>query len=262
MSRTRAAPVAQAMCGVIRQFRAVSSGLSTEGGSTESTSSPAPAICPDSSAAARSRSTTSAPRPVLIRKAPRFIPASDLPSLVTWIRAQRNPPSFGSSGTGSVGHILGEMFQRQANVTLEHVPYRGSAPLLPDLLNGQVPLAFDTMPQYVEHFAAGRLRGIAIGSAARNPMAPNVPTTAEGGMPALLAVNWMGISAPAGLPPAIVARLSAATVAALQTEIVRTRLLEHAISPTPLASAEFTAFVQRDVTEIGGMIRALGITAQ
>jgi len=200
--------------------------------------------------------------PVAIVVNPRFIPATDLPSLVAWMRAQRNPPSFGSSGTGSVGHILGEMFQRQANVQLQHVPYRGSAPLLPDLLNGQVPLAFDTMPQYVEHFAAGRLRGIAIGSAARNPMAPNVPTTAEGGMPALLAVNWMGISAPAGLPPAIVARLSGETVAALQTEIVRTRLLEHAVSPTPLGSAEFTAFVQRDVTEIGGMIRALGITAQ
>ena len=199
--------------------------------------------------------------PVAIVINPRFIPATDLASLVAWMKAQRHPASFGSSGTGSVGHILGEMFQRAAGVQLTHVPYRGSAPLLPDLLNGQVPLAFDTMPQYVEHFAANRLRGIAIGSPERNAMAPSVPTTAEGGMPQVTATNWMGISGPAGMAPAIVARLSAETMAGLQTPLVRARLMEHAITPVPLDSAGFTAFVQRDVTEIGGMIRALGITA-
>ena len=199
--------------------------------------------------------------PVAIVTNPRFIPATDLASLVTWIRVQRDPPSFGSSGTGSVGHILGEMFQRAAGVQLTHVPYRGSAPLLPDLLNGQVPLAFDTMPQYVEHFAAGRLRGLAIGSAERSAMAPGVPTTAEGGFPQVTATNWVGISAPAGLPPAVLARLSAETVVGLRTPLVRSRLMEHAITPAPLDSAGFTAFVRRDVSEIGGMIRALGITA-
>ncbi len=199
--------------------------------------------------------------PVAIVTNPRFIPATDLPSLVAWMKAQRDPASYGSSGTGSVGHILGEMFQRAAGVQLTHVPYRGSAPLLPDLLNGQVPLAFDTMPQYVEHFAAGRLRGIAISAPARNPMAPNVPTTTEGGYPSLIALNWVGISGPAGLPPAVVERLNAETLAGLRTEIVQRRLLEHAISPTPLGPVEFTAFAQRDVDQIGGMIRALGITA-
>ena len=199
--------------------------------------------------------------PVAIVTNPRFIPAADLPSLVAWMKAQPSPASFGSSGTGSVGHILGEMFQRAAGVQLTHVPYRGSAPLLPDLLNGQVPLAFDTMPQYVEHFAANRLRGIAISAPQRNPMAPNVPTTGEGGYPQLIALNWVGISGPANLPPAVVEKLNAETQAGLRTEIVQRRLLEHAISPTPLGPVEFTAFAQRDVNEIGGMIRALGITA-
>jgi tripartite-type tricarboxylate transporter receptor subunit TctC len=199
--------------------------------------------------------------PIAIVTNPRFIPATDLPSLVAWMKAQPNPASYGSSGTGSVGHILGEMFQRAAGVPLTHVPYRGSAPLLPDLLNGQVPLAFDTMPQYVEHFAANRLRGIAISAPARNPMAPNVPTTTEGGFPTLIALNWVGISGPANLPPAVVERLNAETQAGLRTEIVQRRLLEHAISPTPLGPVEFTAFAQRDVDQIGGMIRSLGITA-
>jgi tripartite-type tricarboxylate transporter receptor subunit TctC len=153
------------------------------------------------------------------------------------------------------------MFQRRLNIPLTHVPYRGSAALLPDLLNGQVPLAFDTLPQYVEHFAAGRLRGIAVSSPQRNPMAPTLPTLVELGQPELVALNWVGISGPAGLPPAVVERLNAATLAGLQTPLVRQRLAEHAITPTPLGPAEFAQFVERDVREIGGMIRALGITA-
>ncbi len=199
--------------------------------------------------------------PAAIVVNPRFIPATDLPSLITWIRAQRTPPSFGSSGAGSVGHIYGEMFQRAANVELTHVPYRGSAPLLPDLLNGQVPLAFDTMPQYLEHFAAGRLRGLAVSAAERNPMAPGLPAMPELGFPTVVVLNWVGISGPANLPSPIVERLNAETLVALRSDQVRPRLLEHAIAPTPLAPAEFTAFVQRDVAQVGGMIRALGITA-
>jgi tripartite-type tricarboxylate transporter receptor subunit TctC len=199
--------------------------------------------------------------PIAVVVNPQFIPATDLPSLIAWMRAQPQPPSYGSSGTGSVGHILAEMFQRRLNIPLTHVPYRGSAALLPDLLNGQVPLAFDTLPQYVEHFAAGRLRGIAVSSPQRNPMAPTLPTLVELGQPELVALNWVGISGPAGLPPAVVDRLNAATLAGLQTPLVRQRLAEHAITPTPLGPAEFAQFVERDVRGIGGMIRALGITA-
>ncbi|MBY0338577.1 MAG: tripartite tricarboxylate transporter substrate binding protein [Acetobacteraceae bacterium] len=200
-----------------------------------------------------------APVAVVVNSA--SIPVTDLRGLVDWVRAQREPPSFGSSGTGSVGHILGEMFQRQTGLRLTHVPYRGSAPLLPDLLNGQVPLAFDTLPQYVEHFAAGRLRGIAVSAARRSAVAPAVPTTAEGGLPDLLAANWVGLSAPAGLPPAIAERLSAEIVKAVEAEPMRARLLDHAITPAPLGPQPFTAFVERDVREIGGTVRALGITA-
>lgn len=199
--------------------------------------------------------------PAAIVVNPRFVPATDVPSLIAWIRAQGSPPGFGSSGTGSVGHIFGEMFQRAANLEMTHVPYRGSAPLLPDLLNGQVPLAFDTMPQYIEHFAAGRLRGLGVSAAERNPMAPQLPGMAELGFPDVVVLNWVGISAPANLPAAIVERVNAETQAALRGNQVRTRLMDHGIAPTPLAPAEFTAFVQRDVAQVGGVIRRLGITA-
>ncbi len=199
--------------------------------------------------------------PVAIVVNPALVPVADLPGLVAWARARREPAAFGTSGTGSVGHILGEMFQRQGAARLTHVPYRGSAPLLPDLLNGQVPLAFDTLPQYVEHFAAGRLRGIAISSPRRSPAAPAVPTTAEGGLPDLVAENWVGLSGPAGLPAPVVARLHAEVRRAVETEQMRARLLDHAVTPNPLGPAEFTAFVARDVREIGGAVRAMGITA-
>jgi len=199
--------------------------------------------------------------PVAIVVNPAHVPAADLAGLVAWARGRAAPAAFGSSGTGSVGHILGEMFQRQAGVRLTHIPYRGSGPLLPDLLGGQVPLAFDTLPQYVEHFAAGRLRGIAISSPRRSPAAPAVPTTAEGGLPDLVAENWIGLSGPAGLPAPIVARLHAEVLRAMETAQMRARLADHAVTPNPLGPAEFTAFLERDVREIGGVVRALGITA-
>ena len=100
-----------------------------------------------------------------------------------WIKAQRTPPGFGTSGAGSVGHFLGELFQRQTGTTLNHVPYRGSGPMLADLLGGSIRIAFDTLPQNVEHIKDKRLRGLAVSVAQRSDMAPEVPTTAEAGFP-------------------------------------------------------------------------------
>lgn len=200
--------------------------------------------------------------PVVILVNPRIVPATDLAGLIAWAHAQPRPPSFGSSGNGSVGHILGELFQRQAGLRLNHIPYRGSIPLLPDLLSGEVPIAFDTLPQYIEQFAAGRLRGLAVASRQRSDAAPRVRTTREEGFPYLQAENWFGVSGPAGLPDAVVERLNAEVMAALRAPEMLARLQEHAIVPRPLGPAEFTDFVARDVNEIGGMIRQLRIKLQ
>ncbi len=189
------------------------------------------------------------------------VPARDLRGLVEWVRAQRTPPGFGTSGAGSVGHILGVMFERQTNTTLTHVPYRGSAPMQADLLGGSIPLAFDTLPQNVEHIASGRLRAFGVSAPQRNAMAPEVPTTAEGGFPELLAENWLGLSGPANLPAAITTRLHAETVAAMADATMQQRLAEHGIAFVPRSQAEFTAFVRREVEVIGGAVRAMGITA-
>ncbi|NKC30828.1 Bug family tripartite tricarboxylate transporter substrate binding protein [Falsiroseomonas selenitidurans] len=200
--------------------------------------------------------------PLVVVVNPRLVPATDLAGLVAWIKAQRVPPGYGSSGAGSVAHIFGEAFTKRTGAELTHVPYRGSAPMQADLLGGAIPLSFDTLPQNVENIRAGRLRAIAITAPARQEMAPEVPTTAEGGYPGLVAENWLGLAAPAGLPAAIAARLHTETLAALETPLMTARILEHGIAVRPMSQADFTSFVAEEVRVVGGAVRALGLTAQ
>lgn len=199
--------------------------------------------------------------PLVIMVNPRRVPATDLPGLLAWVRAQSGPPGYGSSGAGSVHHIFGEALMARTGVQLTHVPYRGSAPMLADLLGGAIPIGFDTLPQNIEHIRDGRLRAIAVTAPARQAMAPEVPTTAEAGFPGLEAENWLGLSAPAGLPAAITARLHAETMAALDTAVLRQRMAEHGIAVRPMTQPEFQAFVAEQVRVVGGAVRALGITA-
>jgi tripartite-type tricarboxylate transporter receptor subunit TctC len=199
--------------------------------------------------------------PLVIVVNPRLVPATDLAGLVAWLKAQRVPPGFGTSGAGSVAHIFGEQFMQRTGAQLTHVPYRGSAPMQADLLGGAIPLSFDTLPQNVENIRAGRLRAIAITAPARQDMAPEVPTTAEAGFPGLLAENWLGLAGPRGLPPAITQRLHTETMAALASPQVRARIDEHGIAMRAMTPPEFTAFVAEEVRTVGGAVRALGLTA-
>ena len=189
------------------------------------------------------------------------VPVTNMATLLPWLRAQRNPVAFGSSGAGSVGHVLGTMFSSQTGITLNHVPYRGSTPMQADLLGGSIPLAFDPMPDNAENIKAGRVRAHAVTSAQRQPSLPDVPTTAEVGLPGLVIGNWLGLSAPAGLPAAITARLHAEVAAAMQTQLMRDRLASVGIVGGSMTQPEFAAFIEKDVREVGGAIRAMGITA-
>ncbi len=190
------------------------------------------------------------------------VPARDLKGLAEWARAQRAPPGHGTSGAGSVGHILGEMLVRQAGAAPTRVPYRGSGPTQADLLGGSIPLAFDTLPQNLEHMRDGRLRGLAASAPRRSAMTPELPTTAEAGFPGLVAENWLGLSGPAGLPAAAVARPHAETLAAMELPAARQRLDEHGVAPVARTHAEFAAMAAEEVRAIGGAVRAMGLTAQ
>jgi tripartite-type tricarboxylate transporter receptor subunit TctC len=200
--------------------------------------------------------------PLVVMVNPRLVPATDLAGLLAWARAQRVPPGYGSSGAGSVHHIFGEALTARTGVAFTHVPYRGSSPMLADLLGGAIPVGFDTLPQNVENIRAGRLRAIAVTSPERQAMAPEVPTTAEAGFPGLTAENWLGLSAPARLPAPIVAKLKEEVGIALATPVMRGRMEELGIALRPMTQPEFAAFVAEEVRVVGGAVRALGITAQ
>jgi tripartite-type tricarboxylate transporter receptor subunit TctC len=131
------------------------------------------------------------------------VPAKNLAELIDWIRAQNRKIFYGSGGIGSIGHILGETFKKQLNLNIEHVGYRGSAPMITDLIAGRMSFSFDTLPQNVPHIKAEKLRPLAVTSRTRSHIAPDIPTVIEAGMPYLLAENFIGVSAPAGLPPAV-----------------------------------------------------------
>jgi len=157
------------------------------------------------------------------------VPANDMNELVALARAQPGKLNFASSGPGSLPHLAGELLKLTAKIDIVHVPYRGAAPAVNDLLGQQVQMVFLDLPIILPHIRSGALRPIAIGAVERAPTASEVPTTAEVGMPDLKAENWYGMVAPAGTPPAIVAALNRIATEAMADKAVREKLASQGV---------------------------------
>jgi tripartite-type tricarboxylate transporter receptor subunit TctC len=177
------------------------------------------------------------------------VPATSLRELVGWIKAQPNPVNYGSGGIGSIGHLVGETLKKDQGLQMEHVGYKGSAPMHNDLLSGTIKLAIDTLPQNVPFIKDGKLRALAVTSPARAPMAPGVPTVLELGQKKLVAENFLGVSGPAGLPRPVVERLHGAMQKSLANPTVAQRLAELGVQGSDMTSEQFTAFVANQVKE-------------
>jgi tripartite-type tricarboxylate transporter receptor subunit TctC len=177
------------------------------------------------------------------------VPATTLRELVGWIKAEPNPVNYGSGGIGSIGHLVGETLKKDQGLRMEHVGYKGSAPMHNDLLSGTIKLAIDTLPQNVPFIKDGKLRAIAVTSPARAPMAPNVPSVLELGQKKLVAENFLGVSGPAGLPRPVVERLHAAMKKSLANPTVAQRLAELGVQGSDMTPEQFTAFVANQVKE-------------
>jgi tripartite-type tricarboxylate transporter receptor subunit TctC len=186
------------------------------------------------------------------------VPAKNMKELVAWIQAQKNPVNFGSGGIGSIGHILGEMWKKETGLKIEHVGYKGSAPMITDLIGGSLSFSFDTLPQNVPHIKSGKLRPIAVTSRSRAAIAPDVPTVLEEGMPYLIAENFVGISGPAGLPDPIAKRLHAAIQESLDDPNFVKRLNELGFAIRKMSTADFQKFVQDQVTGWAPAVKASG----
>ncbi len=175
--------------------------------------------------------------------------------------AKEKPGSipFASTGSGSTTHLALELYQSAANVKFLHVPYRGAAPALTDLLGGQVTALFADTPVLLPHIRGGKLKPIGAASAARNPLLPDVATLAEQGFPGTVADNWYGLLAPARTPPAVVAKLHDAVVAVLDAADVREKLLQSGAVPAPTSSAEFGKILSDELARWGRVVREKNI---
>ncbi len=169
---------------------------------------------------------------------------------------------FGSTGTGSITHLALELFQSAAGVKFLHVPYRGAAPALTDLLGGQVQAMFGDVPVLLPHIKAGALKPLAAAAEVRNAVLPDVSTLAEQGFPNTVADNWYGLLAPANTPPAVIATLHDAVVAAINAPEVHDKLVQSGAVPAPTSSAEFGAMLGEELARWGRVVREKNIKAE
>jgi tripartite-type tricarboxylate transporter receptor subunit TctC len=187
------------------------------------------------------------------------LPIKDVASLLAYAKAHPGEVSVGSPGVGSAGHLATELMNLKAGVQLLHVPYKGAGPAISDLLGGQISMMFASITAVKDHIEAGKLRAIAVSTAERSRIMPNLPTVAESGIPGYDAGGWSGILAASGTPDAVVKKLNAELVRALDDESVKNRLLKDGAEPAPGPAQAFGKFLVDDVAKWAAVIKAANI---
>lgn len=178
-------------------------------------------------------------------------PATNVRELIAYGRANPGKLSFASAGNGGAPHLAGALFSQSAGINATHVPYKGSAPALTDLMGGQVNFMFDSMSSSLNHVKSGKLRGFAVSTGKRSPLAPDLPTVAEAGVPGYELANWYGFWAPKGTPGAIVDKLYAATSAAFAEPSVVERIRALGAEPATSKPQAFDAFTASEKAKWG-----------
>ena len=184
------------------------------------------------------------------------VPANNMAELVALAKAQPGKLNFASAGVGGLPHLAGELFKLTANIDIVHIPYRGAAPAINDLLGQQVQMAFLDLPVILPHIKAGSLRPIALGAPERAPTAPDVPTTAEVGMPDILIQNWYGMIAPGGTPENIVNLLNAVTNQAMEDPQVKQKLADQGLTVAGNRPRQFRDYIAAEAQKWARVIKA------
>jgi tripartite-type tricarboxylate transporter receptor subunit TctC len=187
------------------------------------------------------------------------VPAMSIRELIALAKAKPGELTYASPGTGSSPHLSGELFKTMTGAPIVHVPYKGAAPAVNDLLGGQVTMSFDTVPSSAPHVKAGKLRALAVTSDKRIALFPDVPTVAESGVPGYESTTWFGLLAPAGTPREIVAKLNAEVVKALQTAQMKERFETQGAAPVGNTPAQFATVLRSDMAKWGKVIKDSGI---
>ena len=187
------------------------------------------------------------------------LPVKSVRELIALARAKPGELTHGSSGTGSPGHLAGEVFKLMAKVQFVHIAYKGSSQAVIDLLGGQIQLAFPTIPVVAQYVKNGKLRALGVTSMKRSSSLPEIPTIDEAGVRGYEVVGWYGVLAPAGVPREIITRLNTEIVKALRTPDLQERLLRDGAEPVGNTPDEFRAYIEADVAKWAKAIDAAGI---
>jgi len=197
--------------------------------------------------------------PLLLVVNPQVVPAKDLKEFLAWAKKQPNPTTYASPGAGSPHHLATELFRERTGLKLQHVPYRGAAPAVQDLIGGQVPFMFvDTASGY-QYVQSGKLRALGVASPQRVKTMNEIPTLAEQGLSGFEAYAWQGLVVPAATPKETVTALNKALVAALDSTEVKARLQALGVEPTPGTPAQMAAYAHAERERWGRVIRDAGI---
>ena len=184
------------------------------------------------------------------------VPSKTLPELIEFLKSHPEGTNYASSGTGGPQHLAGESFRTMTNTKLVHVPYKGGAPAITDLLGGQVQMFFAGLPPALPHIKAGKIRAIAITTTKPSALIPGVPTV-DSVLPGFDFENWQGFFAPKGTPEAIVARI-ARDIATVSDNGLAEQLARQGAAPAPMTPAEFASFVQNERKKYGALVKASG----
>lgn len=190
------------------------------------------------------------------------VPARNVAELIAYAKQRPGELNYASTGAGSPGHLAAELFKSMAGIDMVHVPYRGAAPILSDMLAGRVQVYFAVPTSVTGAISEGRLRALAVTSAQRSALFPELPTVEEAGLPGFVVESWYGLLGPANLPAEIVARLHADTLAMLREPELRRRLAAGGLEPATSTPAEFAALIRTELDRWGPVVRAAGVRVE
>ncbi len=186
------------------------------------------------------------------------IPAKNLAELVALAKAKPGELTYGSAGNGSSNHLSGELFRSSAGIQINHIPYKGSAPAMIDLLGGRLSMMFDTIAQQTQNIAAGKVHALAVTGPTRSPLLPNVPTAQEAGLKGFDVTIWYGVLAPTGTPTPVVERLQREMVAVMSTEEMKKRMAADGAEARTTTPAEFAALIKSDTAKWAPVVKNSG----
>ena len=200
--------------------------------------------------------------PNLLVVNPQVLPVGSVKELIAQAKAKPGAMSYASTGNGSSNHISMELFKSLAGVQMLHIPYKGSAPAVTDLLGGQVPVMFDNVPNVLPHVKSGRLRALAVSGAKRSSLVPDLPTVAEAGVPDYEVTVWFGLVAPAGTPREIVQKLNAEVQKILAMPDVRERFMAQGVEPQGSTPEQFGEHIRAQMAKWAKVVQDAGVKAE